>query len=301
MTRAEARSPLLTGVFRDGGRPVGLCTAKLHWAAGVVDVDHIASGALSGLALPGGIPGPLHPDGHPDPATLGAGVRAFEAALRKELGWRARAVAYRQVYDRDLQVMARGTTLAREGSPVAVLDTRVATYDDYLRRLKSSRRAEQRRLRRRIDEDPGLKVYQGPVAGAGIDREELFRLINGTSKRNRVWSFPLPRIPSRRRVLAMLDLPGVEVVTYTGQDGRLVGASLAHDHPVAPAMGAWGALPLGPDRRSGLWFDHHGRQIQRFIERGRPVLIGGKGHVPAKTTLGFTAVPQWTVLRRLRG
>lgn len=298
MARAEANGRLIIGVFRDDGRAVGLGTATLRRISGVVDVDNVANGALFGLALAGGLPGPLNPDGYPDSATLGAAVRAFESALRLRFGRRVRAVAYRQVYARDLPVIARGTTVAREGSPVAMLDTRVDGYDAYLRRLTGSRRSEQRRLRRRIDEDPELKVYEGPLAGSGLDEAELHRLVADTARRNRALRWPLARIPSRRRVAAMLALPGVELVTYTGSDGRLVGASLAYDHPIAPAMGVWGALPPGPGRRSGLWYDHHGRQIQRFIERGRAVLIGGKGHVPAKATLGFVAVPQWTVLRR---
>ena len=297
---AETRGRLVAGVFRDGGRPVGLGTARLHRTVGVVDVDHIANGALCGLGLAGGLPGPLHPDGHPDQAMLAAAVQAFEAALRREFGRWARAVAYRQIYARDLPVVVRGATVAREGAAVAVLDTRVAGYDEYLRRLPARRRSDQRRLRRRIDGDPGLDVYEGPAATSGLGVDELYPLAEGTARRNRARSWPRPPIRSRRWVAAMLRLACTEVVAYRDWDGRLVGAALAHDHPVGPALGSWGALPPGPGRRSGLWFDTHGRHIQRFIERGRPVLIGGKGHVQAKTVLGFEAVPQWTVLRRLR-
>ena len=52
-------------------------------------------------------------------------------------------------------------------------------------------------------------------------------------------------------------------------------------------------------RRSGLWFDHIGREVRWCVEHGRELVLGGKGAVEAKQALGFESYRQWTVLRRL--
>ena len=63
---AERRGGVVAGMFRDGGRVVGLGTARLHTlgrrhpVGGAADVEHLAFGALPGIALGSGLPRTLH-------------------------------------------------------------------------------------------------------------------------------------------------------------------------------------------------------------------------------------------------
>jgi len=306
---AERGGGVVAGMLRDDRRVVGLVTGRLHTPlrrhpmGGVADVEHLANGALPGIGLPGPLPGSLNPDGPPDPDLLPAAVRAVEAALRARFGRRLQAVAFRQIYAGELPAVQRGTTLVREGKSVGVLVNRFADYEDYLRSLSRSRRQDQRRLVRVIDADPELKVTFGPRAESGLDLDEFWRLTADVSRRNHLERWPPRRIWSRTLLDTLTALPDVQILTYTtpGADRRLVAATALFDHPIAPALGPWGAPPLGDGRRSGLWFDHFARQLRWMIDGGRRAVLAGKGAQEAKEALGFTFHPQWTVLRRLRG
>jgi hypothetical protein len=295
--RGPGRGRLLAGTFRDGDRVIGLGAARLH-LRGLADVDCPGTSSLPGIALPGAVPATLHPSGT-DPALLAAALHAFESALRRECGRWLRAILYRQVYRAELPAVLRGTAVAREGAPVAVLPGGFADHDAYLRTLRKSRRVDQRRLVRNVDADPQTSVWLGPAPDAALDVDAMYRLSLATARRNhgRRWS-PV-RYWRREMFAAVLALPHVDVVRYTDPQGGLIAASLMFDHPTAPVLGPWGARPLGPDRRSGLWFDHLDRLIRRAIEAGRPLVIGGKGRADTKASLGFVPYRQWSVLRRL--
>ncbi|MEU7873626.1 hypothetical protein [Dactylosporangium sp. NPDC049140] len=301
---AERGGGVIAGVFRAGGRPIGLAGARVHGLgrrrvlAGVADVEHPAIGALPGLGLPDGLPGTLDPAGRPGPELLGAAVLAFERAVRAEFGPRVPAVAYRQVYRTELPVFLPGVTLVRAGAPVAVLRNRFGGYEEYLASLSKSRRGDQRRLLRRIDADPDTVVWSGPPAESGVDLAELHRLTADAARRNHTRRWPPLRMWSLRLFTTMLGLPDVRMLTYKEPDGTLIAATAMFDHPVAPLLGPWGAPPLG-DRRTGLWFDQFSRQLRDLLDAGRPLVLAGKGAREAKESLGFTFEPQWTVLRRL--
>jgi hypothetical protein len=273
---ATRRDPVLVGAFRDGGKVVGLGSLRLRGVKSlgmlVADVDSMVVGAFPGIALTGGLPGTLHPTGGPPPELFAAAVRALEQALRQVYGRRVQAVMYRQIYRRELPHLLRGVTVVRAGVPALLLHNNFADYDAYLRTLRKSRRVDQQRLVRRIDADPSVTVHFGPAAELGPEAD-LFATV--------------------------LSLPDVLALSYTGPGGALIAATVTFDHPVAPILGPWGAVPLGGDRRSGLWFDHLARLIRWGIEQQRPLIIGGKGTTGPKEALGFVAEPQWSVLRRL--
>jgi len=198
-------------------------------------------------------------------------------------------------------VFQRGTTLAREGKPVAVLAGTFADYDDYLRTLSRSRRKDQRRLARAIEADGSLTVRSTPAADSGIDLDAFGALSADVSRRHHRAAWPPLRIWSPRLFRTLMTLPDVHMLSYTDDRGALVAANALFDHPVAPVLGPWGALPLREGRRSGLWFDANGRQIRWSVERGRELVLAGKGAVEAKQALGFESYRQWTVLRHLAG
>lgn len=301
----EARGRLLAGLLRDGDRLVGLVTARLHGlrrspSLGVVDVDAVGNSALPGIALPGAVPGSLDPSGT-DPALLAAAIRAFESALRERYGRRVAAVVYRQVYARELPLVARGGTVIREGSPTAVLHNVSGDYAGYLRTLSKSRRVDQRRIARRIDDDPSVRVYTGPAGGTTLDLDAFHRLVVDTTRRNHGARWPRPTFWSPARLAAAAALPGTDVVSYTDPDGELLAASLIFGHPTSPIVGPWGSRPVGTPggRRSGLWFDQFNRAVNRAIDDGCRIMIIGKGLSDLKEKLGFTPEPQWVVVRRL--
>jgi hypothetical protein len=300
--RSLGRGRMLAGTFRDGDRVIGLGAARLHGLGrlpGVVDVDCPGTSSLPGIALPGAVPATLHPDGT-DPDLLAAALHAFESALRRECGRWLQAIVYRQVYRAELPVVLLGaTTVAREGAPIAVLRSGFADHDAYLRTLRKSRRVDQRRLVRLIDADPETSVWLGPAPAANLDVDTMFRLSLATARRNHHQRWPPLRYWRREMFAAVLALPHVDVIQYTDPQGGLIAASLMFDHPTAPVLGPWGARPLGPDRRSGLWFDHLDRLIRRAVEAGRPLVIGGKGQADMKASLGFVPYQQWSVLRRM--
>lgn len=301
---AERRGGVVAGLFRDGDRTIGLGVARLHgWrrrrpVIGLADVEHLGVGALPGFGLPGGLPSTLHPAGQPPAELLRAAVQAFETALRREYGRRIRAVAYRQVYARELPVMQRGITVTRQGMPVGVLYNRFNDYEDYLRSLSASRRSDQRRLVRRIDVDPDTTVTIGTVDS--VDVATFHQLAADAARRNHTVRWPPLRMWSREVFEAVLRLPEVRVLSYTDPTGRLIAATAMFDHPIAPLMGPWGAPPLGQGRRSGLWYDQYARQIRYCVNQGRALILTGKGAQSSKEPLGFTFEPQWTVLRQLR-
>jgi hypothetical protein len=300
----ERGGGVITGIFRDGATVVGLATARLHGLGrrrallGIADVECVGAGALPGFVLADGLPGTLHPDGQPSPALLAAALRAFEFALRREFGHRVPAVAYRQVYARELPVMLGGATVVREGMPVTVLRNRFDSYDGYLRSLRTSRRTDQRRLVRRIDADPEVTVHFGTPGDVALDVATFQRLSYEAAHRNHTHRWPALRTWSPELFAALIALPDTNVFTYTDPAGRLIAASATFDHRVAPLAGPWGALPLA-ERRSGLWFDHMARLIRWAVDGGRPLLLSGKGIAHAKQALGFAVEQQWTVLRRL--
>ncbi|MER7277932.1 hypothetical protein ABT369_26165 [Dactylosporangium sp. NPDC000244] len=302
---AERGGGVIAGVFRDGGRPIGLAGARVHGLGrrrvlgGVADVEHPAIGALPGLGLPDGLPGTLDPAGRPGPQLLGEAVLAFERAVRAEFGPRVPAIAYRQVYRDELPVFLPGVTLVRAGAPVAVLRNRGGGYEGYLGTLSKSRRGDQRRLLRRIDADPDTVVWFGPREEARVDLAEMHRLSADAARRNHTVRWPPLRMWSPRLFETMMALPEVRVLTYREPGGALIAATAMFDHPVAPLLGPWAAPPLG-DRRTGLWFDQFSRQLRFLLDAGRPMVLAGKGAREAKESLGFTFEPQWTVLRRIR-
>lgn len=300
---ATRRGPVLVGAFRDGGKVVGLGSVRLRrirsLGVGVADVDSMVIGAFPGIALTGGLPGTLHPGGGPAPELFGAAVRALEQSLRQVYGRRVQAVMYRQIYRRELPYLLRGVTLVRAGVPALLLRNTFSDYDAYLRTLRKSRRVDQQRLVRRIDADPAVTVQFGPAVDAGLDVDVFHRLCIESGRRNATARWPPMRFWPRDLFSTVLALPDVLALSYTGPEGRLIAATVTFDHPVAPILGPWGAVPLGTDRRSGLWFDHLARLIRWGIEQQRPLIVGGKGATGPKEALGFVAEPQWSVLRRL--
>nr|BFE56195.1 GNAT family N-acetyltransferase [Dactylosporangium thailandense] len=294
---AARRGATVAAVVRDGDRTAALVHARLIGPGGTVaDVECPGSMSLPGVALPGDLPPGLAPGPH---ELLGAVTAAFEAALGRHRR-RIRAVSYRQVYPGALPVLARGVGLVRRGDDVAVLRNRFGSYEEYLATLPSKRRRDQGRLVRQTDGDPGVTVHFGP-APERFDAAAFHALAEQTDRRNHRRRFPPRRRWSLEFHAAQAAVPGARLLRYTAADGRLVGATITFDHPSAPLAGPWAALDPHEGGRSGIWYEHFARSLRWAIESGRGGYIAGKGLMAQKAELGFEAVPQFTVLRRLAG
>jgi hypothetical protein len=296
----------VVGVLRDAGRTVGLFHARLRGLGRVspllaaADVCNPSSNSLPGLVLSGGVPPTLQPSTPTDLGLLAAAVDAVESSLRNAFGRRIQAIAHRNVYADALGTLVQRSSIVGRGAPVALFRNRFTDYDSYLASLSKNRRKSQRRLVRQIDSDPDITTYFGPMP-ADADLASFNRLADETTRRNesRLWPPPAAAQFSHGQRVAMANVPGALAASYRTAEGRLVGFGLCFDHPRIVQTGPWGAVDpkLGGPRE--LWFHVNARMLRWTIEAGREGLIGGKGRIELKQELGFEAVPQWVVLRRM--
>lgn len=226
-------------------------------------------------------------------------MHAFEAAMRERYTRRL-PVLYRHVYADMLPLVMRGVSVVRASADVTVLRNTFDSFDDYLKTLRKSRRADQRRLLRQFDEKPDLSIDFG-WQPTETDYPEMIRLADETARRNEgsLWMRP-PRMPPAVR-RALIDAPGACLLRYADPAG-LLGWGVTYDHSPMPLAGTWGSRDPKKERdRSGIWFDQLARTVRQVIEKGRLGLIEGKGKVALKVDCGFSIVPQWSVLRRSPG
>lgn len=299
------RGRTLAGTFHDGETVVGIVVARLRGlSAGsplvtVADVDCPGSAAMPGLVLRGGLPPGLGPAA-PGVDLHQAAVRAFEDALLARYGRRVPLVWYRQMFAESLPVvLGRDVAVTYAGAPVSVFRNGFDDFDAYLRTLSKSRRSDVRRIGRILDEDPTLTIRLDDKPD-DLDLRAVERLMTETARRNHHQRWPpLLKVPSAVRD-ALATAPGTQVMSYTYDDGGLLGCNLIYDHPVMPVHGQWGGRDAkDPGGRSGLWFDAMFRAMRWTIDSGRAGLIGGKGLDSLKSEFGFTPIPQWTVVRRV--
>jgi hypothetical protein len=285
-------------VIRDGSEPAALALVRLRHLGPllVADVDTPATSALPGLALAGSTDGRLGRS-NIDLVLVRQVTTALEDALRSRFGRRLALIWYRQVFTDMLPSIMTKTSLTYAGAPVTYLHNDFGNYDDYLRTLRKSRRIDQARLVRRLDEDRELTIIHGPTPN-GFDPATFYRHADETARRNQQRRFP----PARSQPQAVRDAlvfgPDARLLRYLHR-GELIGCTLTVDHPRMQLSSEWGALDPRQGGRSGLWFDQMARVTKSMIESRRVGIIGGKGLPSLKAELGFDVVPQWSVVRRL--
>jgi hypothetical protein len=292
----SGRGETVAALVTDGAMVVGLAAFRRR-PAGVAQVVAPGTSALPGFAIAGDRDGELG-CGPVDVELCGALLQALEGAIRRR--YRAVAVVwYRQIYRNLLPAVLSEVALTHPGWPVAYFHNTFDDYDGYLASLSKSRRVDQRRLVRRIDEDPEVTVEWGP-GHSGQATGQFHALVDETAERYRTRRFlPTPSLP-RQVIDTLVGGPDSMVVRYY-RDRLLIGAGLTVDHPSNPVASVWGALEPDAGGRNGLWFDQTARVLQWVIGEGRQGIVGGKGLVDLKCKLGYRAVPQWSVARRLSG
>lgn len=237
-----------------------------------------------------GYPGVVFAPGFRDRAAL---LRAFERQAARLLGPGLIAVVYRAIGE-DLAGGLEGRgRLVKRVDPVAVLENRFESEEDWFATLSKSRRAALRRQRRRLAEDPTLVVRGGP-ARTDLDGAELARLIREHRERYGRLALDTRTMPSSTFLDRFVRRPDVHTLTYCGTDGRLLAVQTLLDHPDAPVLQHWAALPPGAGGKRWLYFDSYVRAVRFTAQRGAIELSAGRGMIELKEDLGFRARPLYT-------
>lgn len=214
-------------------------------------------------------------------------VREFERALTRHFGVRLLGVLYRSIDEEFAAHVGGRARVVRPAEPTAVLENRFGSEEDWLKTLPSARRANLRRRRRRIAEDPGLVVRGGPGRD-DVDGAEVATLIR--AHRERYGKLPLDTrtVPSAGFLHSYVRRPDVHTLTYSDPEGRLLAVNTLLDHPDSPSLQHWAALPLDErGRSSGLYFDSYFRAVRFMTQRGAKELSAGRGMGEIKQELGF--------------
>ncbi|WP_284745164.1 GNAT family N-acetyltransferase [Amycolatopsis sp. RTGN1] len=237
-----------------------------------------------------GYPGIVFAPGCRERRTL---VRAFERELGRHLGPGLIAVVYRAIGDELAAGLEGRGRLVKRVDPVAVLENRFESEEDWIATLAKSRRAGLRRQRRRLAEDKTLVVRGGP-ARDDLDGAELAWLIRQHRDRYGRLALDTRTMPSSTFLDRFVRRPDVHTLTYTGTDGRLLAVQTLLDHPDTPVLQHWAALPPGAGGRRWLYFDSYVRAVRFTARRGAKELSAGRGMIELKQELGFRARPVYT-------
>ncbi len=286
---SESWTPVSLTVFRDGGKIVGAVAALFRGLRTWGRPRRWAEPLVVDVRLPG--------DGHGRPtwhfaADVPAETRrellgAFERAAARRFGWGLVAFAYRNVPVAEVGLVERRGATVRDTAGDA--DMRLSTLDGWLAGLKSTRRAELRRRRRRLDADPDLTVAIAP-GRTDLDADELARMMNdhAGAREGRVdRRAPLPA----SYFAALTGLDDVSTLTYTGPDGRLLAAGVYFHHPVRPRLSWWASVPPEQGGRKHLYYDSYLRYVEYAVAMGGEGLSAGRGTLDIKAELGFSEVP----------
>ena len=252
------RGLLLGLVEHDGLTAAAFCGRPRGPSAGpaVFECKLPPMGSTPGFAFASGL----------DRAGRRAAVAAFERALFRRLGWRCLGVAYRQVGQGELDACDGPGRPRISTDPVAVLENRWATMDEYLAGLSHRRRGRLRSMQRALDADPDLQIG----VGAQVDAGAASRLAFLTEQRHRRGRLDAPGEPVPAAYFdALAGRDGVLYLTYRDADGRLLAFALAFDDGRWLDATMWGSLDPHADGRKNLLFDHYLRLIALAVERGR--------------------------------
>lgn len=294
--------PLLA-VFREGDRITGVI--------GAVYIGLRASGSsraprprrepiILDVRLPGHSNGPTwHFSGEVSFEARRAMLRLFERAATRRLGWGLVGVVYRMVTEAELPSVVRRGAIVRESPGSTVMPLHWTSTEDWLGSLSKNRRKTLRRQIRWIAEAGDLLVTTG-TARSDLDPVEMAEL-NRTHTARLAARFD-PRAPLPAAYFGgLLQREDVCVISYHAGE-RLLAFTVLFDHETTPVSATWAALRPEEGGRKDLYFDVHARLVQKVIEDGKKELLGGRGRVEIKKSLGYeyvpmklVAVPRWVM------
>ncbi|NBH09653.1 GNAT family N-acetyltransferase, partial [Amycolatopsis sp. SID8362] len=219
--------------------------------------------------------------------------REFERELGRRLGPGLLGVVHRALGE-DLAAGLGGRgRLVKRVDPVAVLDNRFESEEDWIASLAKSRRAGLRRQRRRLAEDTSLVVRGGP-GRADLDGAELAGLIQAHRERYGRLALDTRTPPSAGFLDRFVRRADVHTLTYHDVGGKLLAVQTMLDHPDTPVLQHWAALPPADGGKKWLYFDSYVRAVRFTAKRGARELSAGRGMIELKQELGFRPRPVYT-------
>ncbi|MEC3977240.1 hypothetical protein [Amycolatopsis sp. H20-H5] len=230
-------------------------------------------------------------------------IRLFERELRRRLGPGLLGVVYRAMTPELVPAIDGRGRLTREIDPVAVLENRFDSAQDWAATLDPVLR----KTVRAFAEDSG--VHTETFQGKEIPQlPALATLLNAhrarqddrawrDGQRSRIGGLHLDtRSPVASAYLqAFTARPEVVTRTYRDERGRLLGFNTMFDHPTSPAVHHWAARPNADGGRKDLHVDCYARCVRLMIEHDRPELTAGRALLPVKRALGFGTRPLFSV------
>lgn len=223
-----------------------------------------------------------------DLARRRSAMRAIEREAVSSLGTtRVVGIAYRNVTDEELPVLARRGAYV-QGSHGMIATMRLpADHDGYLAMLSRNRRRSLARHALRIQERLEIDFGAGRT---DVDAEAYAALLAAMAHRHKPLRVdPRAALPAEYLRLLMAR-PDVRTLTYRDGDRLLAAGLLLGDGP--RLSGAhWAMLHPADGGVPHLYFDHLARLVRHGIATGAEQLSAGRGYVTPKITMGFSAEP----------
>lgn len=224
-------------------------------------------------------------------------MRAFERGARRYLGWGLAGAVYRAVIGDDVD---RDRAIVKDSPGSTILRLNWDSEDGWLKSLSKSRRGDIRRQARLVDADETTIIKQG-MGRKDLDPELLARL--NTAHTTRLGARFDPRFPLTASWFERMCVrDDVSVISYHDPDDRLMAFSMLFDHETTPQHGPWAALRPEEGGKKHLYFHQYVLTLRKVIGDGRKELLGGRGMVDVKQSLGFEyipmrmiAVPRWAM------
>jgi hypothetical protein len=201
-----------------------------------------------------------------------AAVSALERAARSRFGWRAAAVAYRDVLPQDLAAFTALGRICLRVTPEVIVENRWGELDAFFAELPPKRRSELRRLEARLAADRELVIGNERA----LDPAAASRLAASVGRRHRHGLRAAVPIPASY-FDALGGAHGIEFLTYRDPSGRLLSFATLVDDGAELADSVWGNLDLGDGGRQDLYFHHYLRAIRVLIGSRRRRISLGKG------------------------
>ncbi|WP_329091128.1 MULTISPECIES: GNAT family N-acetyltransferase [unclassified Streptosporangium] len=252
------------------------------------------------VRLPGYSNGPTwHFSGEVSFEARCAMLRLFERAAARRLGWGLAGTVYRMMTEPESPMVVRRGAIVRDSPGSTVMPLSWTSAEEWIGSLSRNRRSVLRRQLRRMEKADDLIVTTGtvrsdldPVELAEMNRRHTARLAARLDPRA-----PLPAAYFDR----LLRREDVSVTTYHAGE-RLLAFAILFDHGTTPVFATWAALRPEDGGRKDLYFDAHARLVRKVIEDGKKELLGGRGLVEVKKSLGYeyvpmklVAVPRWVM------
>lgn len=281
------------GIVREGGDVVAVLTGDVLTGRAARQYSAPARRRVAGVfscRMPVSFSRGVHfADCLPRPERRQA-IRAFESALRADLGPGLLGCLYEKV--EDAEDLLFGPAVLRGTSPSTVLHNAWDDLDAYLAWLPARRRRRLVRLRREV----AAAVRVQPFTAEEIDARQASRLDSLTRARHAGGRAVPPLSPVYLEQLARR--PGVCFLGYADGE-RLLAFDLMIGWGKDLLTLVHGGLDSPQSGVRNLYFDLYLREIEHLIASGLDSIEFGPGMPEVKTAFGARLVPRQAVLRAI--